>query len=82
MPPQAKDIHFNIDKLTERNAQVSREATTVRHAKQLLSEQAKIAQHLLNKDEDNLDALKKNVKSWRTEWKHQKKHGRVRVGLF
>ncbi|RYN26945.1 hypothetical protein AA0113_g7365 [Alternaria arborescens] len=77
MPPQAKDIHFNIDKLTERNAQVSREATTVRHAKQLLSEQAKIAQHLLNKDEDNLDALKKNVKSWRTEWKHQKKHGRL-----
>jgi hypothetical protein len=82
IPPQAKDIHFNIDKLTERNAQVSREVTTARHAKQLLSEQVKVAQHLLKKDEDNLDDLKKNVKSWRTEWKHQKKHGRVRVGLF
>ncbi|KAG9185745.1 hypothetical protein G6011_07076 [Alternaria panax] len=77
IPPQAKDIHFNIDKLTERNAQISREVTTARHAKQLLSEQLKIAQHLLNKDEDSLDALKKNVKNWRTEWKHQKKHGRL-----
>jgi chromosome segregation ATPase len=82
IPPQAKDMHFNMDKLTERNAQVSRQVTTARHAKQLLSEQAKIAQHLLKKDEDNLDDLKKNVKSWRSEWKHQKKHGRVRVGLF
>jgi hypothetical protein len=82
IPPQAKDIHFNIDKLTERNAQVSREVTTARHSKQLLSEQVKIAQHLLKKDEDNLDSLKKNVKNWRTEWKHQKKHGRVRVALF
>lgn len=82
IPPQAKDIHFNIDKLTERNAQVSREVTTARHSKQLLSEQVKIAQHLLKKDEDNLDDLKKNVKNWRAEWKHQKKHGRVRVCLF
>jgi hypothetical protein len=82
IPPQAKDIHFNIDKLTERNAQVSREVTTARHSKQLLSEQVKIAQHLLKKDEENLDGLKKNVKNWRTEWRHQKKHGRVRVVLF
>jgi hypothetical protein len=82
IPPQAKDIHFNIDKLTERNAQVSREVTTARHSKQLLSEQVKIAQHLLKKDEENLDSLKKNVKNWRTEWRHQKKHGRVRVVLF
>ncbi|KAI4933441.1 uncharacterized protein J4E92_003108 [Alternaria infectoria] len=77
IPPQAKDIHFSIDKLTERNAQVSREVTTARHSKQLLSEQVKIAQHLLKKDEDNLDDLKKNVKNWRAEWKHQKKHGRI-----
>ncbi|KAL1792365.1 hypothetical protein ACET3X_008872 [Alternaria dauci] len=77
IPPKAKDMHFNIDKLTERNAQVSREVTTARHAKQLLSEQAKIAQHLLKKDQDSLDALKRNVKSWKSEWKHQKKHGRL-----
>jgi hypothetical protein len=82
IPPQAKDIHFNIDKLTERNAQVSREVTTARHSKQMLSEQVQVAQHLLKIDEDNLDELKKNVKNWRTEWKHQKKHGRVSVGLF
>jgi hypothetical protein len=78
IPPQAKDIHFNIDKLTERNAQVSREVTTARHSKQLLSEQVKVAEHLLNKDEENLEELKKNAKKWRTEWKHQEKHGRVR----
>lgn len=77
IPPQAKDIHFNIDKLTERNAQVSREVTTARHSKQLLSEQVKVAEHLLNKDEENLEGLKKNAKKWRTEWKHQEKHGRV-----
>jgi len=81
IPPQAKDIHFNIDKLTERNAQVSRQVTTGRHAKQLLSEQANVAQHLLQKDEENLEELKRNAKKWRTEWKHQKKHGRVCVSL-
>lgn len=82
MPPQAKDIHFNIDKLTERNAQVSREVTTARHSKQLLSEQMKIAQHLLGKDEEYLELMKRNTKTWRTEWKHQRKHGRVRGRVF
>ncbi|EMD88919.1 hypothetical protein COCC4DRAFT_168045 [Bipolaris maydis ATCC 48331] len=77
IPPQAKDIHFNIDKLTERNAQVSREVTTARHSKQLLSEQIKIAEHLLSKDEEYLELMKKNAKTWRTEWKHQRKHGRL-----
>jgi len=79
IPPQAKDIHFNIDKLTERNAQVSREVTTARHSKQLLSEQVKVAEHLLSKDEESLEQLKKDAKKWRTEWKHQAKHGRVRL---
>jgi chromosome segregation ATPase len=78
IPPQAKDIHFNIDKLTERNAQVSREVTTARHSKQLLSEQAKVAERMLEKDEEQLEQLKKDAKKWRTEWKHQEKHGRVR----
>lgn len=78
IPPQAKDIHFNIDKLTERNAEVSREVTTARHSKQLLSEQIKMAEHLLKKDEEYLELMKKNTKTWRTEWKHQRKHGRVR----
>ncbi|KAH9865095.1 hypothetical protein IAQ61_009041 [Plenodomus lingam] len=77
MPPQAKDIHFNIDKLTERNAQVSREVTTARHSKQLLTEQVKVAQSLLDKDENNLDQLKRNTKKWRAEWKHQEKRGRI-----
>jgi hypothetical protein len=77
IPPQAKDIHFNIDKLTERNAQVSREVTTARHSKQLLSEQVRVAESLLAKEEHNLEELKKDVKKWRAEWKHQEKHGRV-----
>jgi hypothetical protein len=77
IPPQAKDIHFNIDKLTERNAQVSREVTTARHSKQLLSEQVRVAEHLLNQEEENLEQLKKAAKKWRTEWKHQEKHGQV-----
>jgi hypothetical protein len=82
IPPQAKDIHFNIDKLTERNAQVSREVTTARHSKQLLSEQIKIAEHLLSKDQEYLELMKKNTKTWRAEWKHQRKHGRVRGSLL
>jgi hypothetical protein len=77
IPPQAKDIHFNIDNLTERNAHVSRDVTTARHSKQLLSEQVKVAEHLLNKDEESLEQLKKDAKKWRTEWNHQEKHGRV-----
>lgn len=82
IPPEAKDIHFNIDKLTDRNTQVSREVTTARHSKQLLSEQVKVAEHLLRKDEEHLEQLKKNAKQWRTEWKHQDKHGRVRFPLY
>jgi hypothetical protein len=56
---------------------VSREVTTARHTKQLLSEQVKVAEHLLEKEENNLEELKKAVKTWKTEWKHQEKHGRV-----
>lgn len=79
IPPQAKDVHFNIEKLTERNAQVSREVTTARHSKQLLTEQVRVAEHLLKKDEENLEQLKKAAKKWRAEWKHQERHGRVRL---
>jgi hypothetical protein len=78
IPPHAKDMHFNIDKLTERIAHVSREVTTARHSKQLLSEQAKVAERQLLKDEQNLKELKTNAKKWRSEWKHQEKHGQVR----
>jgi hypothetical protein len=77
IPPLAKDVHFNIDKLTERNTQISREVTTARHSKQLLSEQVSVAERLLDKDEANLDQLKKDAKKWRKEWKHQEKNGRV-----
>ncbi|KAH9875278.1 hypothetical protein J1614_004769 [Plenodomus biglobosus] len=77
MPPQAKDIHFSIDKLTERNTQVSREVTTARHSKQLLTEQVKAAQSILEKDENNLEQLKRNTKKWRAEWKHQEKRGHI-----
>lgn len=80
IPPQARDVHFNIDKLTERNGQVFRDVTTARHSKQLLSEQLKVAQNLLSKDEKNLDEVKKDAKKWKAEWKHQQRHGRVRVG--
>jgi hypothetical protein len=77
IPPQAKDIHFNIDKLTERNGQVFRDVTTARHSKQLLSEQVKVTQNLLTRDGKELDELKHDAKRWRAEWKHQQRHGRV-----
>lgn len=78
IPPQTRDYHFNIDKLTERNGSVFRDVTTARHSKQLLSEQVKITQRLLDKDENDLDVLRKDAKKWKTEWKHQQRHGRVR----
>ncbi|KAF2829947.1 hypothetical protein CC86DRAFT_317329 [Ophiobolus disseminans] len=77
IPPQAKDTHFNIDKLTERNAQVSRDVTTARHSKQLLGEQVKVAERLLHTDEARLEGLKRDAKSWRKEWTHREKHGRT-----
>lgn len=77
IPPHARDTHFNIDKLTERNGHVFREITTARHSKQLLSEQVEVTQSLLTKDEKDLDELKTDAKKWRAEWKHQQKHGRV-----
>jgi hypothetical protein len=78
VPPQAKDVHFNVDRLTDRNAHVFKEVTTARHSKQLLSEQTRVIQSLLRKDEDNLEQLKRNARRWKAEWKHQAKHGRVR----
>ncbi|KAF1929402.1 uncharacterized protein M421DRAFT_419934 [Didymella exigua CBS 183.55] len=77
IPPQARDTHFNIDKLTERNGQVFREVTTARHSKQLLSEQVRITQNLLTKDEKDLDRVKNDARKWKNEWKHQQKNGRV-----
>ncbi|KAF9698388.1 hypothetical protein EKO04_003534 [Ascochyta lentis] len=77
IPPQARDIHFNIDKLTERNGHVFRDVTTARHSKQLLSEQVKAAQNLLSKEEKSLDGLKKDAKKWKAEWKRQQRHGRI-----
>lgn len=82
IPPQARDIHFNIDKLTERNGQVFREVTTARHSKQLLSEQVKVTQNFLTKDEKDLDELKNDAKKWKAEWKHQQKHGRASVSRY
>ncbi|KAJ8117775.1 hypothetical protein OPT61_g1103 [Boeremia exigua] len=76
-PPQARDYHFNADKLTERNGHTFRDVTIARHSKQLLSEQVKVTQNLLDKDEKDLDGLRKDAKKWRTEWKHQQRHGRV-----
>lgn len=78
IPPQTRDYHFNIDKLTERNGHVFRDVSTARHLKQLLGEQVRVAQKLRDKDEADLDELKKDAKRWQTEWKHQQKHGRVR----
>jgi hypothetical protein len=82
IPPQARDIHFNIDKLTERTAQVFREVTTERHSKQLLSDQVKVAERLLAKDEENLEQLKKNTAKWRAAWKRQEQRGQVGNLLF
>lgn len=78
IPPQAKDIHFNIDKLTERYAQLFQELTTARHSHQVLTEQVKVAQHLLQRDEESLERLRTNARDWKTEWKLQDKQGRVR----
>ncbi|KAF1978030.1 hypothetical protein BU23DRAFT_654267 [Bimuria novae-zelandiae CBS 107.79] len=77
IPPQAKDIHFNIDKLTERYGHLFRELTTERHSHQLLAEQVKVAQHLLNRDEESLEQLKKNARDWKMRWKKQEKDGRL-----
>ncbi len=77
IPPQARDYHFSADKLTERNGQIFRDVTTARHSKQLLNEQVKVTQRLLSQDEKDLDELRKDSKKWRTEWKHQKRHGQV-----
>lgn len=77
IPPQARDIHFNIDKLTEQIGHVFRDVTTARHSKQLLSKQVRVAQDLLSLDEKNLSELKKDAREWKAEWKHQERHGQV-----
>ncbi|KAL1606690.1 hypothetical protein SLS60_004097 [Paraconiothyrium brasiliense] len=77
IPPQAKDVHFNIDKLTERYAQLFRDLTTARHSHQLLTEQVKVAQHLLQKDQESLEQLRKHARDWKMTWKQQEKHGRM-----
>lgn len=81
IPPQARDTHFNIDKLTERNSQVFREVTTARHSKQLLNEQVIITQNLLTKDEKNLHELKNDARKWTVEWKRQQRNGRASFSI-
>lgn len=81
-PLQANDMQFNIDKLTEKNAAVSRDVTTARHSKQQLTDQVKVADQLLRKDEENLEELKRDAKRWSTEWKQQQKRGRARASYL
>lgn len=78
IPPQAKDIHFNIDKLTERYGHLFRELSTERHSHQLLTEQVKVAQQLLKRDEARLEQVKKNAREWKVRWRQQERQGRVR----
>lgn len=82
IPPQAKDIFFNIGKLNEHNDRLFRELTRERHAKQLLEEQVKVALDLVEKDEESLQQLKKNAKDWKVAWKRQQKQGQVSIDPF
>jgi len=82
VPPQAKDFHFNIDKLTERLTQLYQEVTTQRHSEQLLQEQVKVAERLLAKDRRNLEQLRKNARNWKSTWNRREQRGRVGCSLF
>ena len=78
MPPQAKALDFDLNRLTERNERVYREVTTARHRKQLLEEQVEIASATLKTDENLTEKMKENAQQWRRRWKSQEKK-QVRV---
>ncbi|KAF2258601.1 hypothetical protein CC78DRAFT_537659 [Lojkania enalia] len=71
VPPNAKDVHFNVDKLEELNDTMNREATAGRHSAQLLEERVNEAKRALRLEERSLEDLKKKHQKWRAEWKHR-----------
>lgn len=73
IPPQAKALHFDLDRLTDRNEQIYREVTTARHRKQLLEEQIETATARLTGEEKLARELKENAQQWRRRWKSQEK---------
>ncbi|KAF2463461.1 uncharacterized protein BDR25DRAFT_245676 [Lindgomyces ingoldianus] len=73
VPPHTRDIHFNLDWLTERNERLRQEVTTARHSNQLLEEQVDKAKVQLKKDEKELNTLKKDAARWKEIQKQSRK---------
>ncbi|KAH7122267.1 CENP-Q, a CENPA-CAD centromere complex subunit-domain-containing protein [Dendryphion nanum] len=73
IPPTARPLHFNLDRLAERNEQVYREVVASRHSKLLLEEQIEMAQRLLEEDQKKLRQLEKNAQDWRGRWQSREK---------
>jgi hypothetical protein len=73
MPPDAKALHFDLDRMMENNARIYAEVTTARHAKQLVEEQVEIATVRLQEERKLVKTLEKNKEQWSKRWKSQEK---------
>ncbi|KAF2114684.1 CENP-Q, a CENPA-CAD centromere complex subunit-domain-containing protein [Lophiotrema nucula] len=73
VPPNAKDEHFNLNRLTELNDRMHRQVMTGHHAVQLLEERVGEAKRTLQRDEKKLEGLKHDVDTWKAQWKRQEK---------
>ncbi|KAF2659425.1 hypothetical protein K491DRAFT_194934 [Lophiostoma macrostomum CBS 122681] len=73
IPPQARALNFDLDRLLERNEHVYQEVTTARHKNQLLEEQVESATQKLRTEETTVTEMEKNAQQWRKEWETQEK---------
>jgi hypothetical protein len=73
IPPQARALNFDLDRLLERNEYVYQEVTTARHKKQLLEEQVESVTEQLRDEEATVTKLEENAQQWRRRWKDQEK---------
>ncbi|KAF1997927.1 hypothetical protein P154DRAFT_547164 [Amniculicola lignicola CBS 123094] len=77
MPPNAKDVHFNLERLTERNAELHRQLATARHANQLLADQVERATDALEQAQSGLQQAKTAALTWEQKREAQERKGKI-----
>ncbi|KAF2190810.1 hypothetical protein K469DRAFT_393028 [Zopfia rhizophila CBS 207.26] len=77
LPPQAKDLHFNLNRLAERNKSLEAQIVPALDLIKVLEEQVRTAQSGLDADVKNLGRLKADLESLRGMHNTQKKKAKL-----
>jgi len=79
VPPATKDFNFNLEKLQQRSAQLTRKRDTELDMGRLLKEEEKRQKELVEKEQKSLEDFKRWTDDWGKTWKQQDRNTEVRA---